>query len=42
MRQIENPIVIYKQVTKAYGDLNVLKKIDFKIYPGEKIGRAHV
>ena len=37
MRQIENPIVIYKQVTKAYGDLNVLKKIDFKIYPGEKV-----
>ena len=31
------PIVSYQNVTKTYGDLEVLKDIDFNIYPGEKV-----
>lgn len=31
------PIVSYKKITKAYGELEVLKHIDFDIYPGEKV-----
>lgn len=31
------PIVSYKNITKAYGELEVLKDIDFDIYPGEKV-----
>lgn len=31
------PIVSYKKITKTYGDLEVLKDIDFDIYPGEKV-----
>jgi polar amino acid transport system ATP-binding protein len=31
------PIIRYNKITKAYGDLKVLKGIDFEIYPGEKV-----
>ncbi len=37
MSETQTPIVEYKKVSKAYGDLIVLKQIDFKIYPGEKV-----
>lgn len=31
------PIVTYRNVTKSFGDVHVLKGIDLDIYPGEKI-----
>ena len=31
------PIVRYNQVSKYFGDLQVLNKIDFDIMPGEKV-----
>jgi len=31
------PIVSYRNVTKSFGDVNVLKGINLDIYPGEKI-----
>lgn len=36
-RQAEAPVVRYQQVTKSYGDLEVLKGIDLDIFPGEKL-----
>lgn len=31
------PIVGYNNVSKSFGDLEVLREIDFEIYPGEKV-----
>ena len=32
-----NPIVTYNNISKSYGDLQVLKNIDLEIAPGEKV-----
>lgn len=33
----KQPMVCYDKISKSYGDLQVLKKIDFDIAPGEKV-----
>ena len=33
----KEPIVRYEKINKSYGDLRVLKEIDFNLYPGEKV-----
>jgi len=35
MPYIDQPIIEFKKVSKSFGDLEVLKEIDLKIYPGE-------
>ncbi|MED3624087.1 ectoine/hydroxyectoine ABC transporter ATP-binding protein EhuA [Neobacillus thermocopriae] len=35
--QTEKPFVVYKKVSKSFGDLKVLREIDFSVYPGEKV-----
>lgn len=37
VRVSTEPIVKYRNVTKSFGDVHVLKGIDLDIYPGEKI-----
>jgi len=34
---IDQPIVRYKQVSKSFGDLKVLKELDLDIAPAEKV-----
>jgi polar amino acid transport system ATP-binding protein len=34
---IEQPMIRYKKISKSYGDLQVLREIDFSIAPGEKV-----
>lgn len=34
---LKRPMVRYKKISKSYGDLQVLKEIDFDIAPGEKV-----
>lgn len=34
---MSEPIIRYNNITKAYDELEVLKGIDFEIYPGEKV-----
>ncbi|WP_289710837.1 ectoine/hydroxyectoine ABC transporter ATP-binding protein EhuA [Desulfosporosinus nitroreducens] len=36
-KNIVGPIVIYNNISKSYGDLQVLKNIDLEIAPGEKV-----
>ena len=36
-RALANPIVQYRNISKSFGDVQILKGIDFDIYPGEKV-----
>jgi len=36
-RALEKPIVQYRNISKSFGDVQILKGIDFDIYPGEKV-----
>jgi polar amino acid transport system ATP-binding protein len=34
---VENPLVAYKKVSKSFGDLKVIREVDFSVSPGEKV-----
>jgi len=34
---VKQPMIRYQKISKSYGDLQVLKEIDFSIAPGEKV-----
>jgi polar amino acid transport system ATP-binding protein len=36
-QSVVNPVVTYRKISKSFGELEVLKEMDFDIYPGEKV-----
>jgi polar amino acid transport system ATP-binding protein len=37
IKKIQRPLVTYKNITKSFGDIEVIRGVDFEVSPGEKV-----
>ncbi|MGO4889252.1 ectoine/hydroxyectoine ABC transporter ATP-binding protein EhuA [Anaerobacillus sp. MEB173] len=37
IRKSTKPLVVYKDITKSFGDIKVIRGVDFEVTPGEKV-----